>query len=136
MHTGTQHPSTTAAAGAKGSKGKSKDEDGEDEDSAAYLAKDLELQRLISESHILSAAGGNAAYYTSRTGSAVGANPSAPDRLFAAGRGVKKDVVEAAHWHILARAAGIKDSWLDGILATLTPAERAKVEEIVRRQMQ
>ncbi len=53
----------------------------------------------------------------------------------AAGRGVSKDLVEAARWHVMARAAGIPDAWLDGQIAALTPAERVKVEEIVRRQI-
>lgn len=61
------------------------DGDDEDEDSAAFLAKDLALQRLISESHILAAAGGNAAYYTSATSG--GAAASAPaEKLFSGGR--------------------------------------------------
>ena len=64
-------------------------------------------------------------------------NPIAENRLarlYAAGRGVNKDLVEAARWHLLARAAGVKDSWLDDMLTTLTPAERARVEDSMRRQ--
>ncbi|KAK3692850.1 hypothetical protein B0T22DRAFT_436088 [Podospora appendiculata] len=52
-----------------------------DEDSAAFLANDLALQRLIAESHILSAAGGNASHYLSESAAAgTASNP------FAAGR--------------------------------------------------
>ena len=69
---------------------------------------------------------------------ATAGNPIAANRLarlYASGRGVPKNNVEAARWHILARAAGIKDAWLDGTLNTLTPAERGKVEEILKRQL-
>ena len=38
-------------------------------------------------------------------------------------------------WHILARAAGIKDSWLDGELAKLTPKEKDAVQAAVRQYM-
>ena len=65
-------------------------------------------------------------------------NPIAEDRLarlYAAGRGVAKDTVEAGRWHILARAAGIPDAWLDDQLAALTPADKGKVEDLVRRQL-
>ncbi len=65
-------------------------------------------------------------------------NPIAENRLarlFAAGRGVPKDMIEAAHWHIMARAAGIADPWLDGQLDALSPLDKAKVEEIVRHQI-
>lgn len=54
-------------------------------------------------------------------------------RLYAAGRGVKTNQVEAMKWHILARANGIKDEWLDGRLPALSPPERQAVEEAVQR---
>ena len=60
-------------------------------------------------------------------GNPVAANRLA--RLYAAGRGVRKDGVEAARWHLLARAAGVADPWLDGVLANLAPADKAKVED-------
>ena len=69
---------------------------------------------------------------------AAAGNPIAENRLarlYAAGRGLGKDVVEAARWHILARAAGVPDPWLDGVLAAMTPAERARAEELVRREL-
>ncbi|KAK1751713.1 hypothetical protein QBC47DRAFT_390816 [Echria macrotheca] len=56
--------------------------DGDPEDSAAFLANDLALQRLIAESHILSAAGGNASHYLSTAAAATAANT----RAFAEGR--------------------------------------------------
>lgn len=65
-------------------------------------------------------------------------NPVAQNRLarvLAAGRGAPKNLVEAMKWHILARGAGIEDDWLDDQLATLTPDQRGKVEEAVRRYL-
>lgn len=69
---------------------------------------------------------------------AASGNPIAENRLarmYAAGRGVDKDLVEASHWHIMARAAGIPDPWLDDQLAGLSAADKAKVEDIIRRQI-
>ena len=63
-------------------------------------------------------------------------NPIAQNRLarmLAAGRGVRLDMIEAMKWHILARAAGVKDAFLDGLLATLTPSQRGAVEDGVRK---
>lgn len=54
-------------------------------------------------------------------------------RLYAAGRGVKANAVEAMKWHILARANGVKDDWLDSRLVTLSPSERLAVEEAVQK---
>jgi TPR repeat protein len=54
-------------------------------------------------------------------------------RLYAVGRGVKMNMVEAMKWHILARANGIRDEWLDARLPTLSPPERLAVEEAVQR---
>ncbi|MGI3899448.1 MAG: tetratricopeptide repeat protein [Janthinobacterium lividum] len=66
-------------------------------------------------------------------GNPVAANRLA--RLYAAGRGLPKNGVEAAHWHLLARAAGVSDPWLDGILASLTPADKAKVEDQLHKSL-
>ena len=69
---------------------------------------------------------------------AFGGNPVAANRLarlYAAGRGVDKNAIEAARWHLLARAAGVGDVWLDGVLTSLTPADRAKVESELRRTL-
>ncbi len=54
-------------------------------------------------------------------------------RMYVAGRGVKIDLVEAMKWHVLARANGLKDEWLDGKLTQLTPGQREIVEEAVRK---
>jgi TPR repeat protein len=54
-------------------------------------------------------------------------------RLYAAGRGVKANAVEAMKWHVLARANGVKDDWLDGRFAALSSQERLAVEEAVQR---
>jgi TPR repeat protein len=54
-------------------------------------------------------------------------------RLYAAGRGVKADMVEAMKWHVLARANGIKDEWLESRMAKLSAPERLAVEEAVQR---
>ena len=54
-------------------------------------------------------------------------------RLYASGRGVKKDMVQAMKWHIIARASGIKDKWLDDKLRTLTRTQRKIVDAQVRK---
>ena len=65
-------------------------------------------------------------------------NPIAANRLariLAAGAGVPQDLVEAMKWHVLARAAGLSDEWLDGQLANLSPEQRAAVDAAVKRQV-
>jgi uncharacterized protein len=65
-------------------------------------------------------------------------NPIAQNRLahlYATGRGVPLDLVEAATWNSFAKAAGIEDAELDAATAHLTQAQREKVEALVRRQM-
>ncbi|KAK4457183.1 hypothetical protein QBC42DRAFT_279670 [Cladorrhinum samala] len=88
------------------SKKSKKSENGEDgdqpEDSAAFLANDLALQRLIAESHILSAAGGNASHWQSSAAASTAANT----RTFAAGRTAKKTT------DLRFQALGAKDSIL------------------------
>jgi uncharacterized protein len=62
---------------------------------------------------------------------AVRNNPVAQNRaarLLAAGRGLPKDTVEAMKWHLLARAAGEKDAWLDGELTKLSAQEKSALE--------
>jgi len=73
-------PSHTAGSAETATGKKSPDEKAED--SAAFLANDLALQRLIAESHILSAAGGNASHYLSTAAAASATNM----RPFAEGR--------------------------------------------------
>ena len=63
-------------------------------------------------------------------------NPIAQNRvarIYAAGRGLPRDLVEAAKWHMLASRQGLPDPWLDDAVKGLTPAERARAEEAVRR---
>jgi TPR repeat protein len=63
-------------------------------------------------------------------------NPVAQNRvarILAAGRGLPKDMTEAMKWHLLARAGGLKDAWLDSQLAGLSNQEKQGVEEAVRK---
>ena len=64
-------------------------------------------------------------------GNAIAQNRAA--RLLASGRGVREDQVEASKWHVLARAAGIEDPFLDGVLNALTPQDKDKVDAAVKR---
>jgi TPR repeat protein len=57
-----------------------------------------------------------------RRGSPVAQNRLA--RVLAAGRGVPADPVEAAKWHLVARARGESDVWLEGFLQQLTPEQQ------------
>jgi hypothetical protein len=66
-------------------------------------------------------------------------NPIAQNRLahlYATGRGVPLDPVQAAAWHRFAKAAGIEDAPLDALTASLSKEQMAKVEQAVRRQAQ
>lgn len=65
-------------------------------------------------------------------------NPIAMNRLArlqVAGRGVEKNIIEAMTWHLLARAVGLQDEWLDQTLHALTPAQKDAVENAVRRAL-
>jgi TPR repeat protein len=57
-----------------------------------------------------------------RRGSPIAQNRLA--RILAAGRGVPADPVEAAKWHLIARARGESDVWLEGFLQQLTPEQQ------------
>ncbi|HEY1945292.1 MAG TPA: tetratricopeptide repeat protein [Roseiarcus sp.] len=64
-------------------------------------------------------------------------NPIAQNRLahlYLTGRGVPRDLVEAATWNRFAKTAGLDDPELDAATANLTPEENEKVNELVRRQ--
>jgi len=50
-------------------------------------------------------------------------------RCYANGAGVEKDLVEAAKWHLIAKAAGEADDNLDKLLAKLSKVDRAKAEK-------
>ena len=65
-------------------------------------------------------------------------NPIAEDRLarlYAAGRGVARASLAAAHWPIMAPAAGLTGAWAAGASAGLTPADKLKVEDVIRKQL-
>jgi TPR repeat protein len=69
---------------------------------------------------------------------AVRNNPVAQNRvarLLATGRGLPRDMVEAMKWHLLARASGIKDAWLDGELAKLSTADKSALEASLHQYM-
>ncbi|KAK4166671.1 hypothetical protein QBC43DRAFT_313104 [Cladorrhinum sp. PSN259] len=86
----------------KSKKSKAGDDNDQTEDSAAFLANDLALQRLISESHILSAAGGNSTHWQS----SAAADSASNTRAFATGRVTKKTT------DLRFQALGAKDSIL------------------------
>ena len=50
-------------------------------------------------------------------------------RLYAYGVAVKKDLVLAATWHLISRAAGIGDMRLDILLTQLTKTQRLTAEK-------
>jgi TPR repeat protein len=63
-------------------------------------------------------------------------NPIAANRLarlYATGNGVNKDMVQAMKWHVLARAAGVKDDWLDAQFDVMPAKDKEKVENEVRK---
>jgi len=70
-------------------------------------------------------------------GEGVERNEAEAARLFAAAAArhsrVKANMVEAMKWHVLARAGGLGDPWLESKLPTLTAEERAAVELAVQR---
>ena len=49
--------------------------------------------------------------------------------LYATGRGIKADPVEAARWHLIARAGGDNDQFLEDFMRKMTPADRAIAED-------
>lgn len=49
-------------------------------------------------------------------------------RCYANGAGVDKDLVQAAKWHLIAKAAGGEDETLDKLVAKLSKADRTKAE--------
>ena len=64
-------------------------------------------------------------------------NPIAQNRLahlYVTGRGVPRDLVEAATWNRFAKAAGLEDAELDAATANLTPEEIQRVNQLMRRQ--
>jgi TPR repeat protein len=48
--------------------------------------------------------------------------------MYATGRGIKADPVEAVRWHLIARAGGNNDPYLDDFMRNMKPADRAMGE--------
>lgn len=61
-------------------------------------------------------------------GNAIAQNRLA--RLYVAGRGVGKNPVEAAAWHLAAAGQGLADAWLDQALKDLPNDQRARAERL------
>jgi hypothetical protein len=59
-------------------------------------------------------------------GAAVAQNRLA--RCYAHGAGVDANVLEAAKWHLIAKANGIEDAELEKVLAKLSKVDRAKAQ--------
>ena len=55
-------------------------------------------------------------------------------RLYAVGRGVPKNLTEAAAWHLLASGRGLTDTWLDETLKGLSAEERAAAEKLAAQR--
>ena len=49
--------------------------------------------------------------------------------MYATGRGIKADPVEAARWHLIARAGGNNDQYLEEFMRDMKPADRALAED-------
>ena len=65
-------------------------------------------------------------------------NPIAMNRLahlYLVGRGVPKDIVQAAAWHRLAKTAGLEDAALDKASEGLTAEQQKQVDAFVERQI-
>lgn len=59
-------------------------------------------------------------------------SPVAQNRLarcYAHGAGVQADPVQAAKWHLIAKAAGLADKQLDALVARLSRADRARAQQ-------
>ena len=48
--------------------------------------------------------------------------------MYATGRGIKADPVEAGRWHLIARAGGDNDQYLDDFMRNMKPADRTMGE--------
>jgi len=61
-------------------------------------------------------------------GNAIAQNRLA--RLYVAGRGVPKNAIEAAAWHLVAAGQGLTDPWLDQALKDLPADQRTRAERL------
>jgi TPR repeat protein len=50
-------------------------------------------------------------------------------RCYAHGAGVEANTVEAAKWHLIAKAGGVTDDGLEQLVAKLSKADRAKAQQ-------
>ncbi len=66
--------------------------------------------------------------HAAKRGNAIAQNRVA--RLFASGRGVGKNLVEAAAWNLAAAGQGLSDAWLDQAVAGLSTDEKARAERL------
>ncbi len=62
--------------------------------------------------------------YAANTGNPIAQNRVA--RLYANGRGVEKNAIEAAKWHAIAIKNGRNDAWLDSFVDALNDNQRAE----------
>ena len=51
-------------------------------------------------------------------------------RLYASGRGVQKNLVEAAAWNLAAAGQGLSDAWLDQAVTGLSKDEKVRAERL------
>jgi TPR repeat protein len=52
--------------------------------------------------------------------------------MYATGRGVKADPVQAARWHMIARAGGDSDQFLEDFMRRMTAEDRAAAEKAAK----
>jgi TPR repeat protein len=58
-------------------------------------------------------------------------HPAGQSRLawmYATGRGIKADPVEAVRWHLIAKAGGNNDQYLEDFMRNMRPSDRAMAE--------
>jgi TPR repeat protein len=65
-----------------------------------------------------------------RRGSPIAQNRLA--RILAAGVGAPANPIEAARWHMVAKAAGLSDTYLDEFVAKLSQADREAAEKAAK----
>jgi hypothetical protein len=49
--------------------------------------------------------------------------------MYATGRGIEADAVAAARWHMIAKAGGNNDQFLEDFVRRMKPADRARAED-------
>lgn len=67
---------------------------------------------------------------SARRGSPIAQNRMA--NILARGMGRAADPVEAAKWHLIAKAGGNSDPWMDDFVAKLTPDQRAEAQKAAK----